>query len=167
MEVSPPEQSERMRRILRTRALRLEGKKHCNFCDKDKPLDQFGALKTSLDGRQWRCKTCHKIYKAQNRHKTIERERALSREWKRNNRDKCNRYTKEKAARTPIQSMCVTIVRHAIACGKLKKEPCRICGEAPAQAHHNNYQHPLDVVWLCQSHHNAWHRIFLAEYDAD
>lgn len=37
--------------------------------------------------------------------------------------------------------------------GKLIEEPCRICGNIKAEAHHEDYSKPLDVVWLCNKHH--------------
>lgn len=39
---------------------------------------------------------------------------------------------------------------------KLKKEPCEICG-AEAVAHHDDYNKPLMVRWLCPKHHSEWH----------
>ena len=36
--------------------------------------------------------------------------------------------------------------------GDLKPEPCSACG-AKAEAHHNDYDKPLEVVWLCRKHH--------------
>lgn len=45
----------------------------------------------------------------------------------------------------------------AIARGEIKKEPCEICGDV-AQAHHDNYNYPLEVRWLCCKHHAEWHR---------
>ena len=51
-----------------------------------------------------------------------------------------------------------SIVNHAIRDGKLKREPCEICGKEPAQAHHDDYNYPLKVRWLCQDCHAKWHR---------
>ena len=45
----------------------------------------------------------------------------------------------------------------AIKTGKLKREPCSKCGEAKSQAHHEDYSRPLDVLWLCASHHKELH----------
>jgi hypothetical protein len=50
------------------------------------------------------------------------------------------------------------IVGNAIRDGKLKRQPCFICGNE-AQAHHPDYERPLDVTWLCRKHHKAAHRI--------
>src|SRR5258708_29167313 len=48
-------------------------------------------------------------------------------------------------------------VRRALASGELVRKPCKVCG-AKAEAHHPNYFKPLEVVWLCPSHHNEEHR---------
>lgn len=50
-------------------------------------------------------------------------------------------------------------VQKAVASGKLKKQPCEVCGERMSQGHHCDYDKPLDVMWLCQVHHSEWHRI--------
>lgn len=39
--------------------------------------------------------------------------------------------------------------------GKLVPQPCW-CG-APAEMHHGDYTHPIDVKWLCREHHLALH----------
>ncbi len=49
------------------------------------------------------------------------------------------------------------VVYTAIKQGKLIKEPCTRCGLDPAQAHHPDYSKPLEVVWLCPSHHKLEH----------
>jgi hypothetical protein len=36
--------------------------------------------------------------------------------------------------------------------GTLIPESCSACG-AKAEAHHNDYSKPLEVVWLCRKHH--------------
>lgn len=48
----------------------------------------------------------------------------------------------------------------------VRKVLCEKCGEAPVfadgrtgiQAHHNDYNKPLDVQWLCQPCHHEWHK---------
>ena len=54
-------------------------------------------------------------------------------------------------------------VRNQIKRGHWVREKCAICGAFPAHAHHSDYSKPLDVDWLCKMHHEAWHRLFLAE----
>lgn len=45
----------------------------------------------------------------------------------------------------------------ALQSGKLQRQPCSVCG-GKAQAHHEDYTKPLDITWLCQTHHAARHR---------
>lgn len=37
--------------------------------------------------------------------------------------------------------------------GRLKKKNCKICRESNTQAHHEDYTKPLNVIWLCRTHH--------------
>jgi hypothetical protein len=41
--------------------------------------------------------------------------------------------------------------------GKIERQPCIVCS-AFAQMHHPDYSKPLDVVWLCESHHREHHQ---------
>lgn len=56
-------------------------------------------------------------------------------------------------------------VEAALRIGRLTPEPCKYCGELKTQAHHDSYVQTewLNVTWLCRKHHDAWHRVFIAD----
>ena len=41
--------------------------------------------------------------------------------------------------------------------GQIKRKPCEVCGEH-AERHHDDYDKPLDIRWLCTRHHREHHR---------
>ncbi len=49
------------------------------------------------------------------------------------------------------------LVQTAIRNGSLQKQVCVNCDEIKVQAHHENYNKPLDVTWLCHNHHMQHH----------
>ena len=51
------------------------------------------------------------------------------------------------------------VFRKAIERGKIARQPCAVCGLPDAEGHHPDYSAPLDVVWLCKSHHDETHRM--------
>lgn len=52
----------------------------------------------------------------------------------------------------------VNKVAKAIKGGVLTRLPCEVCAAGKADAHHDDYSKPLDVRWLCRSHHQQHHR---------
>jgi hypothetical protein len=48
-------------------------------------------------------------------------------------------------------------VAWAVRNGHLVREPCSQCGALKAEAHHEDYTKPLEVVWLCRRHHKLRH----------
>lgn len=46
---------------------------------------------------------------------------------------------------------------NAIRDGILAKSPCNICGCSDVVAHHEDYDKPLEITWLCPKHHSEWH----------
>jgi hypothetical protein len=57
-----------------------------------------------------------------------------------------------------LRAKCYNLFRQALRLGFLKKQPCELCGFAPAQAHHADYAKPLEVKWLCFRHHQEEHK---------
>lgn len=49
------------------------------------------------------------------------------------------------------------IVAAAKRSGALTRQPCEVCGEHTVDAHHDDYDRPLDVRWLCRKHHRQLH----------
>ena len=49
-------------------------------------------------------------------------------------------------------------VQRALVAGVLTKQGCEVCGNAAVDAHHECYEAPLDVRWLCRCHHVRLHR---------
>ena len=87
-------------------------------------------------------------------HSHHERSLERMRKYKSKNKDSMRRLSKEYLTRT---NRAQPKVMAAIASGKLTKKPCEKCG-AEAEAHHDDYNYPLKVRWLCRKHHAEWHR---------
>ena len=51
-----------------------------------------------------------------------------------------------------------SIWNHYVRDKHIIRQPCEICGEK-AEAHHDDYNKPLEVRWLCFKHHREWHKI--------
>ena len=50
-----------------------------------------------------------------------------------------------------------SLVAKALKEGEIKKLPCEICGAIKVVAHHDDYNKPLDILWLCHTHHILRH----------
>ena len=48
-------------------------------------------------------------------------------------------------------------VRTAIKAGRMTRKPCEVCGANRTHGHHDDYTQPLNVRWLCPSHHREHH----------
>ena len=48
-------------------------------------------------------------------------------------------------------------VQNAIKRGELRRQPCAVCGAPNAHGHHADYNKPLEVMFLCQLHHDQIH----------
>lgn len=65
-----------------------------------------------------------------------------------------------------VFQQCNGTVTRAVARGFLIVGPCEVCGMPPAirsgrqriHGHHDDYNYPLKVRWLCQLHHHEWHK---------
>lgn len=146
--------------------------KTCIACGDSKPRDAYYKHPRTADGLLGRCKDCHKAAMRAVRSANLERYRALdrarahdpervearkayaqtpggaealrraSRAWDSRNRHK-------KAAHAKLN--------YAVATGSVQRQPCEKCGSPHTEGHHDDYDKPLDVRWLCTAHHAQAH----------
>lgn len=112
------------------------------------------------DGRLGKCKDCTKTDVKKHRQDNWETVRAYDRQRASQPHRVATRrkVTAHYIAQFPHRKKANTAVGNALRSGKLKKQPCWVCG-CNAVAHHPDYDRPLDVVWLCQAHHRQAHAL--------
>jgi hypothetical protein len=67
-------------------------------------------------------------------------------------------YSRRFFGRHPGRRRVKDAVKDAIRKGVLVKQSCEMCGAVDVHAHHDDYRKPLNVRWLCPSHHRYVHR---------
>ena len=139
--------------------------KECFKCKAVKPLEEFYKHPKMPDGHVNKCKECNKNDVTANRNKNIERVRAYDRERAKNPDRRqanleINRAWREEDTR---RSVAHRAVARAIHNGSLVRIPCIRCGEQKSLAHHEDYDKPLDVMWLCQPCHKQRHKELLGK----
>jgi ribosomal protein S27AE len=71
----------------------------------------------------------------------------------RQNRPKHSELTEEARKKATARAYLNTYLRR----GKIERKPCSKCGDLNSQGHHEDYNKPLDVIWLCRKHHLELH----------
>ena len=134
--------------------------KSCFKCNAVKPLEDFYKHPQMPDGHVNKCKECNKNDVTANRNKNIEKYRAYDRDRsKEPERVKANtEITRAWRAEDLRRQVAHSQVSRAIRNGGLVRQPCCRCGEAKTVAHHEDYDKPLEVVWLCQPCHKQRHK---------
>jgi len=150
-------------------------KKRCDECGRKKALTEFNRLSRSRDGRQSRCRECFSRYNKK-RHVRIaaevrerarlwakahpERIRAAKRQWK---KTKAGKAATARYKPSPYKQKARQALNYAVLAGLVQRGECAQKGPKCAGAihghHHLGYakKHWLDVIWLCQRHHEAEH----------
>lgn len=146
--------------------------KRCFRCGEPKELTEFYKHPGMADGRVNKCKACNKAdvranyrenvdhYKAYDQARAMRPDRIEMRaKYQSTPEGKAALRRAHEASETryPERKAAVVAVGNAIRDGKLIRQPCEKCGER-AQAHHDDYSKPLEVRWLCPSHHREHHR---------
>ena len=67
------------------------------------------------------------------------------------------KYKLTQKERYPDKIKARDIVMYAIRSKKLVRGSCCICGKESAEAHHEDYAKPLEITWLCKTHHRQFH----------
>lgn len=128
----------------------------CFKCQELKPITEFYKHKKMAGGHLKKCKECTKRDVHQNREKNIERIREYDR--KRAKLPHRKKYTtnntKKYRKKNPIAYAAQNMLNNAVRDGKIKKEPCQVCGSSyRIHGHHEDYYKPLEVQWVCAKHH--------------
>jgi len=61
---------------------------------------------------------------------------------------------------------CRRRANYALVNGKIERRPCEVCGSVKSEMHHDDYDQPLKVRWMCHKHHGLYHRA-LREAEAE
>jgi len=135
----------------------------CRTCSQIKSANQFYRDPRSVSGVKGDCIECFK---------------QKSREYGRSNRDVRREWMKLKMQHDPAYARKIRDannaqkkkfkekhaarmrLRRAVKSGRVVKLPCEVCGNPISQGHHDDYSKPLEVRWLCQTHHSIVHRKF-------
>ena len=134
--------------------------KECFKCKTVKPLDEFYKHAMMADGHVNKCKACNKNDVSKNRWENIERYRQYDKE-----RAKLPHRIELKLQHTRVwrsedkrRQSAYSKVARAIVKGLLTRAACERCGNAKSLAHHEDYDKPLEVMWLCQPCHKQRHK---------
>ena len=137
--------------------------KECFKCKTVKPLSDFYKHSKMADGHVNKCKECNKNDVTEHRNKNLEKIREYDRaRGKESKRIKATtEITRAWRAEDSRRNVAHSLVAKAIRNGTLVRQPCVRCAEAKSLAHHEDYDHPLVVMWLCQACHKQRHKELL------
>lgn len=142
--------------------------KECFKCKKVLNLSEFYKHPAMGDGHLNKCKKCTTKDSEKRRKlksKDInwilserKRHREKSKKYREQGKDKrqSNDSKKQWKLNNPEKTKAHKAVSNALKSGKIHRHPCFICGNK-AQAHHDDYSKPLEVIWLCTKHHAERH----------
>ena len=81
-----------------------------------------------------------------------------NKEWALANKEKIRKYAQDAKQRNPEKARARMLLNSAVKSGKILKYNCKVCGSEKSEAHHPDYNKPLDVVWFCRAHHIEEHK---------
>lgn len=131
--------------------------KCCRRCGETKPLSDF------YKGRRV-CQPCVRAEERERRARDPEAARARRRAWGQteSGRASLRKSSAKYAAKHPERRRASQSLRAAIEKGDvLRAEVCEAagCGLLAVAGHHERYDRPLAVMWLCGPHHEAVHHV--------
>lgn len=144
--------------------------KTCFKCNEEKPLGQFYTHPRMADGHLGKCKECTKadsqrtLDSKKNDPAWVEKElersaqKYLSRKARGIKTKQSPEAKKRWLANNKHKNRAHWLLRDAVKRNEVTKGLCEECGSTVVHAHHDDYNKPYDVRWLCPKHHSAHHR---------
>ena len=122
-------------------------------------LSKYYKHSRMKDGHLNICIDCTRKRVASHREKNIDRIRKYDRD---RGKDPARiaaavEYNRAYRKKNKLRTRAHQMVSYHVRKGTLKRKPCEVCGKNRTEAHHPDYNYPLDVVWLCSVHHKEAH----------
>lgn len=146
--------------------------KYCNTCKATKSKSEFGNRKASIDGLSPKCKACQSAYdkaRANNKNRVLARAAYAKTEagiesakkskikYASNNKEKIAGINMAYVAKNPKKRRAHKVIEKMVRTGVISISPCEECGSVTVHGHHDDYDKPSVVRWLCSKHHKQWH----------
>ena len=132
--------------------------KICSSCKEGKEIEMFYKDSQQADGHHHFCKDCTRKKYRLRRKKNIQKFREKEKRYYNNNKDTISLKRKAAYKKNRHKTLAHYAVQRALYKGIIKRLPCEVCGSVEnVIAHHDDYSKPVDVRWLCQSHHMQHH----------
>lgn len=131
--------------------------KICIVCGDKKGINEFPWRK-DRDTYRNSCYSCESKRRAVYMNKDIEASRERAKRSYLVHKDRFSKRSRDMVVRKDKKYIARYTLRYAIFSGRIKRGACRDCGKPNADAHHEDYSKPLEVVWLCRKHHGITHR---------
>jgi len=134
--------------------------KICFKCKQTKEIEFFHKHSEMADGHVNKCKECNNRDVRENRAKKSDYYRDYDKQRQQDPERRKNKRAYEKLHNKnfPEKYRARYLTTNAVRDGRLKRQPCRVCGIEKSEAHHEDYSKPLDVLWMCEPHHKEHHR---------
>jgi hypothetical protein len=131
--------------------------KQCTSCSRDLAQASFNIRRASADGLQPICRKCQS-FKDRRRAKRPEvkirkRQNIVRFFANPENSEKRAEYSQRHRTKYPLKNKTRHAVTNAVRDHKLTRQPCSVCGELNAHAHHIDYRKPFQITWFCRKHH--------------
>lgn len=135
--------------------------KVCRGCGELLPLNSFPTDSNRPDGHRAQCRACKSKYDREHR-KIVDpaHTRELHRSSRKNHPEKLAARRRRFRKNHPDKNRAHRMIYKAVRCGRIvKSEICQCCGVSEnIEAHHQDYEKPLSVIWLCRGCHRSKHK---------
>jgi 6-phosphofructokinase len=154
MKITPADVGRKV--VLSGKAVRKNFVGDIRFCNKCEC--SYIITEAMCRNRSYVCPKCASKYSCEYVRKNKEKSRQHRKEY---SKKICQKKIYEKTRlyrlNNPEKVKAHNIVSSVIRMGKLVRLPCEVCGHEKTHAHHDNYNLPLEVKWLCPVHHAEEH----------
>ena len=140
--------------------------KICIVCKTDKDLNEYYSDNIKKDKKKNVCKECYDSQVSQYRktEKSKKIRKVMSKRYYSSDKGKL-KIAEQSKRYNKLNGRCNKIIYNAIKENKILKGICMVCKEAKTDAHHENYNKPLEVLWLCRKHHKQLHASMNKAYE--